>query len=205
MRDISGKMFTQTARALERDGLLKREIFPVVPPKVEYSLTPLGKSAIPVIMQIGFWGEMNVYFGCFSTSACSYFAILIFTRTNWSRAASFYIGGVHHGVTSSFCPFNKDFKNLFKNSRFASTFDPGINCCPFSKGFRGLAPGRTGKNYPDDSTDNLAFVNSFSGFLGWQMSAYSVKQLFWDNRCSNILIGRVKLLCEGTPFFLLIL
>lgn len=57
MRDISGKMFTQTARALERDGLIRREIFPVVPPRVEYSLTKLGESAIPVIMRMGLWGE----------------------------------------------------------------------------------------------------------------------------------------------------
>lgn len=57
MRDISGKMFTQTARSLERDGLIRREVFPVVPPRVEYSLTALGESAIPVIMQIGYWGE----------------------------------------------------------------------------------------------------------------------------------------------------
>lgn len=57
LRDISGKMFTQTARALERDGLIRREIFPVVPPRVEYSLTSLGESAIPVIMGIGLWGE----------------------------------------------------------------------------------------------------------------------------------------------------
>ena len=57
LRDISGKMFTQTARALERAGLIRREIFPVVPPRVEYSLTSLGESAIPVIMQMGYWGE----------------------------------------------------------------------------------------------------------------------------------------------------
>lgn len=57
MRDISGKMFTQTARALESDGLIAREIFPVVPPRVEYSLTLLGESTIPAIMQIGRWGE----------------------------------------------------------------------------------------------------------------------------------------------------
>lgn len=57
MRDISGKMFTQTARALERDGLIARKIFPVVPPKVEYALTALGESAIPAIMRIGLWGE----------------------------------------------------------------------------------------------------------------------------------------------------
>ena len=57
MRDISGKMFTQTARTLEKDGLIRLEIFPVVPPRVEYSLTSLGESAVPVVMQLGLWGE----------------------------------------------------------------------------------------------------------------------------------------------------
>lgn len=57
MRDISGKMFTQTARALEKDRLIRREIYPVIPPKVEYSLTPIGESVIPAIMRIGLWGE----------------------------------------------------------------------------------------------------------------------------------------------------
>lgn len=57
LRYISNKMFTQTARALEHDGLIKREVFPVVPPRVEYSLTPMGESAIPLIMKMGYWGE----------------------------------------------------------------------------------------------------------------------------------------------------
>lgn len=57
IRDVSNKMFTQTARTLEKDGLVKRKVYPVVPPKVEYSLTPLGESIVPLIMQIGFWGE----------------------------------------------------------------------------------------------------------------------------------------------------
>lgn len=57
MRGISGKMFTQTARNLERDGLIVREIFPVVPPRVEYYLTGLGESAIPPIIEMGLWGE----------------------------------------------------------------------------------------------------------------------------------------------------
>ncbi len=39
---ISQKMLTQTLRSLERDGLIVRKVHPVVPPKVEYSLTPLG-------------------------------------------------------------------------------------------------------------------------------------------------------------------
>ena len=57
MRNISAKMLTQTARALERDGLIIREVFPSVPPRVEYSFTALGESAIPVIMELGLWGE----------------------------------------------------------------------------------------------------------------------------------------------------
>ena len=42
---------------IEKDGLVKRKVYPVLPPKVEYSLTPLGESIVPLIMQIGFWGE----------------------------------------------------------------------------------------------------------------------------------------------------
>ncbi len=57
LRDISNKMFTQTARVLEHDGLIKREVFPVVPPRVEYSLTPMGETAVLLIMQMGYWGE----------------------------------------------------------------------------------------------------------------------------------------------------
>lgn len=52
---ISQKMLTQTLRALERDGLVQREIFASVPPKVEYSLTPLGKSLSTRIAAIREW------------------------------------------------------------------------------------------------------------------------------------------------------
>ena len=51
-KSVSGataKMLTQQLRELEAEGLIHREIFPVIPPKVEYSLTDLGKSLLPVL------------------------------------------------------------------------------------------------------------------------------------------------------------
>ena len=57
MPGISNKMFTQTARELGRDGMLRRKIFPVMPPKVEYSLTPRGTSILPLLYQLSEWGK----------------------------------------------------------------------------------------------------------------------------------------------------
>lgn len=56
MAGVSNKMFTQTARELVRDGIVERKVYPVVPPKVEYSLTQSGASIIPLILQLGEWG-----------------------------------------------------------------------------------------------------------------------------------------------------
>ncbi|SMG41647.1 winged helix-turn-helix transcriptional regulator [Arenibacter troitsensis] len=53
---ISNKMFTQTVRELEQDGLIAREVFPVVPPKVEYSLTDKGKSLENILRNMDEWG-----------------------------------------------------------------------------------------------------------------------------------------------------
>jgi DNA-binding HxlR family transcriptional regulator len=54
---ISQKMLTQTLRSLERDGLIARKVHPVVPPKVEYSLTPLGRTLIEPLNAICHWSE----------------------------------------------------------------------------------------------------------------------------------------------------
>lgn len=52
----TAKMLTQHLRELERDGLVRREVFPVVPPRVEYSLTATGKSVMPVLQAMCDWG-----------------------------------------------------------------------------------------------------------------------------------------------------
>ena len=49
------KMLTQQLRSMEADGFIKREIYPEVPPRVEYSLTDLGKSLYPIINDIHLW------------------------------------------------------------------------------------------------------------------------------------------------------
>lgn len=56
---ISRKMLAQTLHELERNGLLVRKVYPVIPPMVEYTLTPLGESLIPVIGALGRWAEQH--------------------------------------------------------------------------------------------------------------------------------------------------
>ncbi len=57
---ISQKMLTQTLRNLERDGLVNRTVFPVVPPHVEYELTALGRTLSEPIAAIRHWAEENI-------------------------------------------------------------------------------------------------------------------------------------------------
>ncbi|MEU1879920.1 helix-turn-helix domain-containing protein [Streptosporangium sp. NPDC020072] len=54
---VSQRMLTVTLRNLERDGLVKRTVYPVVPPRVEYELTPLGISLHEVIKTLVIWTE----------------------------------------------------------------------------------------------------------------------------------------------------
>lgn len=54
--EITHKMLTQQLRELETDGIVHREVFPVVPPKVEYSLTESGRNLQPIIEGMREWG-----------------------------------------------------------------------------------------------------------------------------------------------------
>ena len=67
---ITPKMLTQQLREMETQGLIFREVFPVVPPKVEYSLTDLGNSLMPVLVAMRDWGadylhSQNLHSTCF--------------------------------------------------------------------------------------------------------------------------------------------
>lgn len=56
---ISQRMLTLTLRALERDGLVTRTVFPTVPPRVEYALTKLGRSLLEPVSELGSWARRN--------------------------------------------------------------------------------------------------------------------------------------------------
>jgi DNA-binding HxlR family transcriptional regulator len=56
LKRATHKTFTQQLRELERAGLITRTVFPVVPPKVEYAITPLGRTALPAIESLREWG-----------------------------------------------------------------------------------------------------------------------------------------------------
>jgi DNA-binding HxlR family transcriptional regulator len=55
--DVTERMLTRQLRELERDGLVRREVFREVPPRVEYSLTHTGQTLIPILKDMCAWGE----------------------------------------------------------------------------------------------------------------------------------------------------
>ncbi|MCE7067022.1 helix-turn-helix domain-containing protein [Dyadobacter sp. CY326] len=60
MPDVTTKMLTQTLRELEADNLISRKVYLEVPPKVEYTLTDVGKELIPFIEYLKGWGEKQI-------------------------------------------------------------------------------------------------------------------------------------------------
>ncbi len=54
--NATAKMLTQQLRELEAQKLIHREVFPIIPPKVEYSLTELGRSLLPILVSMRDWG-----------------------------------------------------------------------------------------------------------------------------------------------------
>jgi DNA-binding HxlR family transcriptional regulator len=59
LKGITQKILTQQLRQMERDGLVERKVYAEVPPRVEYSLTPLGNSLRPVVDAMCRWGEKH--------------------------------------------------------------------------------------------------------------------------------------------------
>ncbi len=57
LEPITQKMLTQSLRELEANGLVTRTVYPVVPPKVEYDLTPEGEALIPIFKNLHDWGQ----------------------------------------------------------------------------------------------------------------------------------------------------
>ncbi|HEV2651944.1 MAG TPA: helix-turn-helix domain-containing protein [Rhizomicrobium sp.] len=57
---ISQRMLTLTLRGLERDGLVTRTVFPTIPPRVDYDLTPLGSSLLTPVNALGDWALANI-------------------------------------------------------------------------------------------------------------------------------------------------
>ena len=58
---ISNRILTKQLRDLEQDGIISRQIYPVVPPKVEYFLTDLGATLLPIVDDIWKWGKENMH------------------------------------------------------------------------------------------------------------------------------------------------
>lgn len=57
---ISQRMLTVTLRLLEEDGMVTRTVYPEIPPRVEYGLTPMGKSLVGQLLQLAGWANANM-------------------------------------------------------------------------------------------------------------------------------------------------
>jgi len=57
MPAVTQRMLTLQLRELERDGLIDRKVYPVVPPHVEYNLTPQGQTLEPLLLMLCDWGK----------------------------------------------------------------------------------------------------------------------------------------------------
>ena len=58
--EVTQRMLTNQLRELEVDGLIDRKVYAQVPPKVEYSISPLGRSLEPVLLALKGWGDANI-------------------------------------------------------------------------------------------------------------------------------------------------
>lgn len=57
---VSQRMLTLTLRGLERDGLVRRTVYPTIPPRVDYDLTPLGRTLVVPLRGIADWAEAHI-------------------------------------------------------------------------------------------------------------------------------------------------
>ena len=74
------KMLTQQLRELEKDGLIRRTVYPVVPPKTEYSMTDFGRTLAPIIEAMQQWGQTHLNIaGCEERGATG-------TRYKWTES-----------------------------------------------------------------------------------------------------------------------
>lgn len=78
---ISQRMLTLTLRQLERDGLVDRVVYPIVPPRVEYSLTPLGTTLLVPLLELAGWA--NAHRTDIETARVAYDALQQASPTPW--------------------------------------------------------------------------------------------------------------------------
>jgi DNA-binding HxlR family transcriptional regulator len=81
---ISQRMLTLTLRALERDGLVTRTVFPTIPPRVDYELTRLGRSLLEPVNELGTWARQHR-------------AAIVDARARFDAAAGRRIAGARSG------------------------------------------------------------------------------------------------------------